>query len=175
MATTPTVVQANSAEPAKLPVVPLVTAVVLGVLVSVLMLSGLGYYLIHSGKLKLQTAPAAQAVAPAVSLKTHAVVLEPMVVNLADGSSGAYLRVSMTLNVADPAGESKKEEKSASKEADAALRDTALTVLGRQTSESLLASDGKERMKKELRSALQERNPEIKVTDLFITEFLVQR
>jgi flagellar FliL protein len=174
MATTSTIVQANSTEPVKLPVIPLIIAVVLGVLVSVSAVSGLGYYLIHSGKLKLQTASSVQA-APAVSTKTYAVALEPMVVNLADGSSGAYLRLSMTLNVADAADQPAKEEKSANKQADAALRDTALTVLVRQTSESLLAADGKEQLKKELRAALAEHNPDVKVTDLFITEFLVQR
>lgn len=176
MATTPTVIQANSAEPAKLPVVPLMIAVVLGVTVSVSAVSGVGYYLIHSGKLRLQTAPPAQAATPTAPVKTHAVVLEPMVVNLADSSAGAYLRVSMTLNVADPAGEAAKEEKGASKDADAAaLRDTTLTVLGRQTSQGLLAADGKERLKEDLKAALAEHNPTIKVTELFITEFLVQR
>jgi flagellar FliL protein len=103
------------------------------------------------------------------------VVLEPMVVNLADNTAGSYLRVSMTLNVADPTDVSAKEEKSTNNGADAALRDTALTVLGKQTSEGLLVADGKERLKKELKVAFTMHNPEIKVTDLFITEFLVQR
>jgi flagellar FliL protein len=81
----------------------------------------------------------------------------------------------MTLNVADPADAPAKEEKSANKEADAALRDTALTVLGKQTSQALLVADGKELLKKELKAAFTVHNPELKVTDLFITEFLVQR
>ena len=179
MATTPTVVQANSAEPVKVPVISLVIAVVLGVILSVAAVGGAGYYLIHSGKLRLQTAPPVDAAA-AAHAKTHAVVLEPLVVNLADGSGGAYLRASITLSVADAAGDAAKDEKKseeakAGKGTDAAVRDTALTVLARQTSESLLTPDGKERLKKELKAALAERNPEIKVTDLFFTEFLVQR
>lgn len=174
MATTPTVIQTSPAEPAKLPAASLIVAVALGVIVSVAIVGGVGYYLIRSGKLRVQTAPAAQSVAPLASTKTHAVTLEPMVVNLAD-SAGAYLRVSMTLNVADPADVPAKEEKSANKETDAAMRDTALTVLGKQTSEGLLAADGKERLKSELKAAFIAHNPELKVTDLFITEFLVQR
>jgi flagellar FliL protein len=175
MATTPNAVQTNSAESVKLPVISLVIAVVLGVIASVSTVGGAGYYLIHSGKLKLQTASVAQSPEMKIQAKTHAVALEPMIVNLADNTTGAYLRVSMTLNIADPTDASAKEEKSANKGADAALRDTALTVLGKQTSEGLLAADGKERLKKELKAAFTVHNPEIKVTDLFITEFLVQR
>ena len=179
MATTSVVLQENSAEPVKLPLVSLVLAIALGVIVSVSVIGGVGYYLIHSGKLKLQTAPAVQAVTPTAA-KTHAVVLEPLLVNLADGSGGAYLRISIALNLADGKSESAKDENKsedakAGKEIDAAIRDTALTVLGRETSESLLAADGKERLKNELRAALAEHNPEIKVMDLFFTEFLVQR
>lgn len=179
MATTPTVVQANTAEPAKLPVVPLVIAVVLGVVVSVAAVGGAGYYLIHSGKLRLQTMPPVMPQA-AGSVKTHSVALEPLVVNLADGSGAAYLRVSIALSISDAPGESGKEEKKgeeakAGKQSEAALRDTALAVLGRQNSESLLTADGKERLKKELKAALAERNPETRVADLYFTEFLVQR
>jgi len=104
-------------------------------------------------------------------------------VNLADGGGNAYLRVGLTLRVADAAdkgNEKTKDEKSgdskSGKDADAAaVRDTALAVLGRQTSESLLATDGKERLKAELKTAIAEHNRELKVTDLFFTEFLVQR
>jgi flagellar FliL protein len=178
MATTPTVVQANSAEPTKLPVFSLVIAVVLGVILSVALVGGAGYYLIHSGKLRLQTAPPAAATQVA-SVKTRAVVLEPLVVNLADGA-GAYLRVSIVLNVTGVEGapakdEKKAEETKAGNDANAAIRDTTLAVLGRQTSESLLTPEGKERLKKELKQAFAERNAEIKVADLYFTEFLVQR
>ncbi|MBS1798846.1 MAG: flagellar basal body-associated FliL family protein [Acidobacteria bacterium] len=175
MATTPTVTQTNPAESGKLPLASLIIAVALGVIVSVAAVGGAGYYLIHSGKLRLQTAPPAQSAAAPASTKTHAVMLEPMVVNLADSAAGSYLRISMTLNVGDPADAPAKEEKNISKEADSALRDTALTVLGKQTSEGLLAADGKERLKTELKAAFVEHNPEIKVMDLYITEFLVQR
>jgi flagellar protein FliL len=48
-------------------------------------------------------------------------------------------------------------------------------VLGHQSSDALLAPDGKERLKAALKVAIAERNPEIKVTDVFFTEFLVQR
>ncbi len=67
------------------------------------------------------------------------------------------------------------ESKSTPKDTDAALRDAALTVLGRETSERLLAPEGKEIVKKELKDALAKRNSGVKVVDLFFTDFLVQR
>ena len=84
-------------------------------------------------------------------------------------------------DVASKGNEKTKDEKGSGdsksgKDADAAaVRDTALAVLGGRPSEGLLATDGKERLKAELKAAIAEHNPELKVTDLFFTEFLVQR
>ena len=60
-------------------------------------------------------------------------------------------------------------------EEETAVRDTVLTVLGQQTSDELLAPDGKEALKVKLRAALTEHNTDIQVTELYFTEFLVQR
>ena len=162
-----------------MPVVPLLIAVVLGVVIATLGVGGIVYFLARTGRLLM---PSSAKVEPVVSTTTHAMILEPLLVNLADGGGNAYLRVGLTLRVADAVDKSKdkpKEEKSAdnksAKDADAAVRDTALAVLGRQTSEDLLAVDGKERLKAELKSAIAEHNRELKVVDLFFTEFLVQR
>jgi flagellar FliL protein len=110
------------------------------------------------------------------------VVLEPLLVNLADAGGSSYLRVSLTLRVSDMTdtkGAKANDEKSkADKSADdavAAVRDTVLTVLGRQTADGLLAVDGKEHLKSELKAALGERNSDLKVKDVFFTDFLVQR
>jgi len=180
MATTPPVIQAKiTSDPAKLPIVPLMIAVALGVVVATIAVGGVVYYLLRSGKVPLRATSAAPAPAVA-SIKTHMVSLEPLLVNLADSSGSAFLRVGLTLQIAEPPGESGKESKGAevkpvAKEADASVRDTALTVMGDETSEHLLASGGKDRLKKELKAALDAHNPEIKVVDLFFTEFLVQR
>jgi flagellar FliL protein len=182
MATSPPIVQGSSApDPVKLPVVSLLIAVVLGVVVATLGAGGIIYFLARTGRLPMQSGVVAKT-EPVVSA-THAMILEPLLVNLADGGGNAYLRVGLTLRVADAAdkgNEKTKDEKSgdskSGKDADAAaVRDTALAVLGRQTSESLLATDGKERLKAELKTAIAEHNRELKVTDLFFTEFLVQR
>ncbi len=184
MATSPPLVQSSSAsEPVKLPIVSLLIAVVLGVVVATLGVGGIVYYLARSGRLPMQGGAAAKA-EPVGLAATHAMVLEPLLVNLADSGGNAYLRVGLTLRIADVAdkGSAKaKDEKSSDGkggkdvEAAAAVRDTALMVLGRQTSEWLLATDGKERLKAELKAAMAEHNADLKVTDMFFTEFLVQR
>ena len=184
MATSSPVVQGSSlSEPVKLPVVTLLISVVLGVTVWSVGLGGIVYYLVRSGRLPMPGGAAAK-VEPTTLAATHAMVLEPLLVNLADGGGNAYLRLGLTLRVADSvdkSGAKSKDEKNSDsksgKDADAAagLRDTALMVLGRQTSEGLLAVDGKARLKAELKAAIAEHNADLKVTDLFFTEFLVQR
>lgn len=177
---------ARKAEEGKAPgvgVVPLMMAVVVAVLVAVASLSGALYWMTRTGKLPggggVQKVEAAtQTPAPT----THDVSLEPLLVNLADEGGRAYLRIAVTLSLADalPAkGAKAKEEKTAKGkevvEHEAAIRDAALQVIGSEKAESLLALDGKERLKARLRKALVERVPEVKVTDLYFTEFLVQR
>ncbi len=191
MATSPTVLAgvSTSSPPApvpapvgaKVPVVPLLIAVVAGVVIATLGVGGVVYYLAHTGRLSMQggAAQKAEAIGPAT---THAMVLEPLLVNLADAGGSSYLRVALTLRVADAAdkkgtkanGEKGKSD-NGTEDAVAAVRDTVLTVLGRQTADDLLAADGKEHLKAELKSALAEHNAELKVKDVFFTDFLVQR
>jgi flagellar FliL protein len=191
MATSPTVLAgvSTSSPPApapapvaaKVPVVPLLIAVVAGVVIATLGVGGVVYYLAHTGRLSMQggAAQKTEAIGPAT---THAMVLEPLLVNLADAGGSSYLRVALTLripDVADKKGAKANDEKSkndkGTEDAVAAVRDTVLTVLGRQTADGLLAADGKEHLKTELKAALAEHNADLKVKDVFFTDFLVQR
>ncbi|WP_158944158.1 flagellar basal body-associated protein FliL [Granulicella sp. S190] len=161
----------------KFPLFPLLIAVVVGVVIAALGVGGIVFYLARTGRLpgREGSAPKAEIAAP---MTTHAVVLEPLLVNLADAGGSSYLRVAMTLRVADAEGRKAKEEKpqeiKESSDSVASVRDTMLTVLGTQTAERLLAADGKERLKAELKAALAEHNAELKVKDVFFTDFLVQ-
>ena len=194
MATSPTVLAGtSSAAPpdsspasvaapveAKFPLIPLLIAVVVGVLVATLGVGGVVYYLVRTGRLPARESSAHRT--ESVPAATHSMVLEPLLVNLADAGGSSYLRVAMTLRVADategkeakPKEEKPKEDKENSGDV-AAVRDTMLTVLGRQTADRLLASDGKEQLKAELKTALAEHNADLKVMDVFFTDFLVQR
>ena len=156
-------------------------AVLAGVLVAALGIGGLVYYLARTGRLLMPggTARKAEAVVP---VTTHAMVLEPLLVNLADAGGNSYLRVALTLRIADVAdkkGAKAKDERGkddkSSDDAVAAVRDTVLTVLGRQTADGLLEADGKDHLKSALNLALAEHNKDLKVTDIFFTDFLVQR
>ena len=155
-------------------------AVVLGVVIATLAIGGLVYYMARSGRLPLRHADAAKA-GPVAPLPTHVMTLEPMLVNLADAGGTAYLRISMTLRVTDGRkGAKTKEDESAGggrggDAAVAAVRDTALTVLGRQSAEGLLAVDGKDRLKAQLKMAFATNNTDLKVADVYFTDFLVQR
>jgi flagellar FliL protein len=160
----------------------LVIAMVAAVLLSSAAVGGTFFYLIRSGRLPMAKAAAVET--PVVVIPppaaSHTMVLEPMVANLADASGAAYLKMALTLRIADEPlkkGSAGKEEKPAKgmSEAEAAVRDTVLAVVGRATSEELLAVDGKERLKQRLKTALAEHNPELKVMDLYFIDFLVQR
>ena len=166
---------------AKFPLIPLLIAVVLGVVVATLGVGGVVYYLVRTGRLPGREGAAhrTEAAAPGA---THAMVLDPLLVNLADAGGSSYLRIAMTLRVADAAEgkdakprEEKPKDGKENSDAVASVRDTMLTVLGQQTADHLLAVDGKEELKKELKSALAERNADLKVMDVFFTDFLVQR
>jgi flagellar protein FliL len=193
MATSPTVLASSSAavppiaspipspEASKFPIVPLLIAVVVGMVIATLSLGGVVYYLTRTGRLPIQQGAAhkTEAVGPSA---THAMALEPLLVNLADGGGNSYLRVALTLRVAEVAEgkdskvkEDKSKEDKVANDVVASVRDTTLTVLGRQTAEGLLALDGKEHLKTDLRRAFAEHNPDLKVIDVFFTDFLVQR
>jgi len=194
MATSPTVLAgASSTVPpdsppaaavapvAKFPLIPLLIAVVLGVVVATLGVGGVVYYLVRTGRLPGREGAAHRAEAAAPSA-THAMVLDPLLVNLADAGGSSYLRIAMTLRVADAAEgkdakakEEKPKDGKESSDAVASVRDTMLTVLGQQTADRLLAVDGKEKLKTELKTALAEHNADLKVMDVFFTDFLVQR
>lgn len=164
--------------------VPMVSMLLACVVASVLSLGGAGgmvFWLAKSGKLPAGPSAAAALPADAEPMKTRLVALDPLLVNLADEGGRCYLRIAMTLKVEDPppsknAKPKEEKEKGSSKnEFEAAERDAALSVLGKETTSSLLSPDGKDAIKKHLREALGRLVPEVKVDDVLITEFLVQR
>jgi len=177
--TAPTISSASTV--VKFPVLPIVAAALAGTVFAILGFGGIGYYLVHTGRL-VMAGGAAPKVPGIVQVTTHAMSLEPLLVNLADADGKGYLRVSLTLrvsNAVDTNGARMKSEKrkddSISDESVAEVRDTVLNVLGRQTADQLLTSEGKEHLKAQLKAGLAEHNADLKVTEIFFTDFLVQR
>lgn len=173
-----TPVPALSAEPAsaKFPVIPLMVAVLAGSFITAMGVGGIAYYLVSTGRLSHQRAVTTTHLSG--QFPTHLLMLEPIVVNLADSGGNAYLRVSIAVKVADATDKKPKQSNEVNATDSgtiATLRDTVLTELGKQTSDNLLAVDGKERLKDELKTAFAKRNAELKVVDIFFTDFLVQR
>ena len=141
---------------------------------------GVVMWLAKSGKLGLPTGVQKVEAATTEPPKTHLVALEPLLVNLADDGGHSYLRAGLSLRVQDtPAVKGAKAEEPAKgkpvNEFEADERDAALAVMGRETTTELLAPEGKEALKQALRKALAEHVPEVKVTDVLFTEFLVQK
>ncbi|WP_176441596.1 flagellar basal body-associated FliL family protein [Granulicella rosea] len=168
---------------------PFLSLALAAVITAVLTLSLAGggvYWLAHTGRLgsalAADKAPKAAVVEAPPPPKTHSVAFEPLLVNLADEGGTAYLRLSLSLRVLDdePVKGAKAKEEKPDKgkpvnESEAAVRDVALDVIGRTTAQQLLEVDGKEKLKQQLIAAITKRVPEVKVKDIFFTEFLVQQ
>jgi len=159
----------------------LISAVAIAIVVSNAVVCSVLYGLVRSGHLLQQSKPAVAEPAH-TTITTNDISLEPLLVNLVGNDHAAYLRIAVTLRVADPVHPERGENKQVKKESsgvvkthDAALQDTILAVLGQQRAEVLLAPDGKRLLKEELKTALEQQNPDIKITDIFFTDFLVQR
>ncbi|HZU30303.1 MAG TPA: flagellar basal body-associated FliL family protein [Candidatus Angelobacter sp.] len=102
---------------------------------------------------------------PAAPAMIH---LDPFVVNLADGNGQSFLRVGIDLGI--EFGPKGKRHESV-----AVMRDSIISVLSTCKSDDLLTPDGKKKIKQELSQALNERLPDMKVREIYFTEFMVQR
>ena len=166
----------------KMPMLPMLISVVLAAMLAVGGAAGAVYWLARSGRLPLQGGPQKVEAATVAPKLKHLFAIDPLLVNLADEGGRCYLRVTLTLDVEDeplPKGAKPTEEKAAKGkpvfEHDAEVRDAAFGAIGSQTTTQLLAPDGKENLKALLLQAFAKRVPGMKVNDIYLTEFLVQR
>jgi flagellar basal body-associated protein FliL len=161
---------------------PLMVTIVFAAMLSAGGLGGAAYWLVKSGRIPLGGTKIVEVQVKPEPIKTKLVALDPLLVNLADADTHSYLRIALTLKVEDPPPDKnakpkeEKPEKGAPKnEFEAAERDAALDILGRETGGDLLQAYGKERVKTDLLAAFKKTVPEAKVQEVLITEFLVQR
>ena len=163
-----------SASKVKLPLAMLLVVVMVGSLLGVGAAAGGLYFLMKSGKLQVGAVSGGAGAKASSEGAEHPLVLEPILVNLADEGGHAYLRLGLTLDVEGDAPKAEAKSSKVPEEQELAVRDTVLAVLGQQTSAWLLGPDGKEHLKIELKEALAKHNAPLKVKDVFFTDFLVQ-
>jgi flagellar FliL protein len=141
-----------------------------GLIVGLGCVTGGIYLLVRTGKIHSGALLALSERTPAAQVATHTVSLDPILVNLADPSGHAYLRLGLALAIEDSA----ETTLTLLREREIPIRDTVLTVLGQQSSSALLEPGGKDRLKQELQAALALHNPDLKVRGLYFSDFLVQ-
>jgi len=99
--------------------------------------------------------------------------LEGFVVNLDDPDGNHFLRVGIDLGLGRPLEEGGRGKNDIV--LTGPIRDAILEVLSTRQAAALLSPDGKAKLKEELLHALQERVPELGVSEVYFTDFLVQR
>jgi flagellar FliL protein len=158
-------------------------AMIIATLMAVAASAAVLLWLARSGRLSSSVVlPKMEPATPSTPPKAHLVALDPLLVNLVDGGGRSYLRIAMTLRVEDevlPRGAKASNESAVKGKPvnvyEAAERDAALAVIGGESGVKLLEAGGKEHLKDDLRKALAQRVPEVKVADILFTEFLVQQ
>lgn len=95
--------------------------------------------------------------------------LDPFLVNLADIDQVRFLKATFQLGI----GEEPKEE-SAANVAEAAMRDSIISLLSSKTAEQILTTQGKDKLREEIRARINRISPEMKVVEVYIVDFVVQ-
>ncbi len=140
--------------------------------VVLLLLAGGGggaYWFLWRGNAEAQAAEAEAE--PEPPPPTGIVPLEPFVVNLADPSGTRFLRVTMSLVVADEAVAKELEEE---KVVHARLRSAILELLAQKQSTELVTPEGKTALKHAIAESAAHAAHELKVEDVLFSEFIVQ-
>ena len=142
------------------------------ILVIVLLLlaggGGGAYWFLFRGHGEAEAAEAEPEPPPA---PTGIVPLEPFVVNLADPSGTRFVRVTMSLVVADEAIAKEIEEE---KVVHARIRSAILELLALKQSGELVTPEGKTELKKAIAESVAHAAHELKVEDVLFSEFIVQ-
>ena len=97
--------------------------------------------------------------------------VKPIVVNLADVESSRYIRIGVNLGVNDKKLTDEFENDPLLK---SEINDTIINVLSSKTSTELLSPKGKEKLKEDLKKALNETLEDEPVEKVFFTDFIVQ-
>lgn len=95
--------------------------------------------------------------------------LQPFIVNLADTEQARYLRMSVSLGVGGE-GESEKPDQLFITR----VRNAMLAIMSDKSSDEILSTDGKTKLRKDLLRAAQAAADEPEIHAIYITDFIVQ-
>jgi len=113
----------------------------------------------------------AAEVEPPPPAPTGVVPLEPFVVNLADPTGSRFLRVTLSLVVADEAIAHEIEEDEV---VVLRVRSAILELLAQKQASELVTPEGKTQLKKSIAEGVAHAAHEIEVADVLFSEFIVQ-
>ena len=134
---------------------------------AVVILAGVGGFLFLK---RARAATPQKEEAPAPTEVKSVLHLETFTVNLNDPQGQTYLRIGIDLGLDKaPKGEGKAPAPTA------LARDTILNILMAASPDELTTTEGKAQLKQHLLEALQQRAPELGVSEIYFTEFLMQR
>ena len=138
-------------------------------LVVILLLGGGGgaYWFMFRGAGEAEAAEAE----PAAPAPTGVIPLEPFVVNLADPTGSRFLRVTLSLVVADEAIAHEFEEDEV---VVLRVRSAILELLAQKQASELVTPEGKTHLKKSIAEGVAHAAHELEVADVLFSEFIVQ-
>jgi len=102
---------------------------------------------------------------------TGVIPLEPFVVNLADPTGSRFLRVTLSLVVADEAIAKEFEEDEV---VHLRVRSAILELLAQKQASELVTPEGKTQLKKSIAEGVKHAAHELEVADVLFSEFIVQ-
>ena len=100
---------------------------------------------------------------------TQVIELQPFIVNLADKNESRYLRMTISLGVAESDGEHKVDPLFTTR-----IRNAILATISTQTSEQVLTVEGKAALRKEMLIAARAAANKPEVLTIYITDFIIQ-
>jgi flagellar FliL protein len=104
------------------------------------------------------------------SAQVHAILpLEAFLVNLADPDNICFVKATFQLGL-----EEEWKEESKNSVAIASMRDAIISLLTSKTSEQIMTPQGKDILRKEIRSRVNAISPELKAVEVYIVDFVIQ-
>ncbi len=95
--------------------------------------------------------------------------LDPFLVNLADENGARFLKATFQLGLAE-----KWEEDETGSVKVAAIRDSIISLLSSKTADQIMSSEGKDKLREEIRTRINSISPGTKVLEVYIVDFVVQ-